>query len=177
MFPELKGVLRRLWLTIHNSPTIAGASATTTATSTRFADSSILASTSTNEPRAAEPVHSTRRYTVNMCPLSKFLLEAGANADGIGYGDGTPLMAAVNYQLTGAVTLLLQHGADPNLPSPLTGETPLHIAALRGFGNGSTECAELLLDAGANPNVTTNVDVVTPSMASGTTVIGETPLH
>ena len=96
---------------------------------------------------------------------------------GIGYGDGTPLMAAVNYQLTGAVTLLLQHGADPNLPSPLTGETPLHIAALRGFGKGSTECAELLLDAGANPNVTTNVDVVTPSMASGTTVIGETPLH
>ena len=110
-------------------------------------------------------------------PLAKFLLEAGANADGIGYGDGTPLMAAVNYQLTGAVTLLLQHGADPNLPSPLTGETPLHIASLRGFANGSTECAELLLDAGANPNVTTNVDVVTPSMASGTTVIGETPLH
>lgn len=77
IFPELKGVLRRLRLTIHNSPTIAGASATTTATSTRFADSSILASTSTNEPRAAEPVHSTRRYTVNMCPWrSSYLKQA-----------------------------------------------------------------------------------------------------
>ena len=110
-------------------------------------------------------------------PLFNFLLEAGANVNGIGYGDGTPLMAAVNYQLVDAVTLLLQYGADPNLASPRTGETPLHIAALRGFADGSTHCARLLVDAGANPNAKTKIDVVTPSMASGTPVIGESPLH
>ena len=109
--------------------------------------------------------------------LAEFLLEKGADPNGIGYDSGTPLMAAVNYQLIDATKLLLEYGADANLASPLTGETPLHIAALRGFAKGSTECVKLLLTAGANPNVPTKVNVETPSLASGTTVCGETPLH
>ena len=110
-------------------------------------------------------------------PLFEFLLEAGADPNGIGYGAGTPLMAAVNYQFAGSAELLLKNGADVNLASPLTGETPLHVAALRGFADGSSDCIRLLLKAGANTNVHTKVNVVTPSLASGTTVCGETPLH
>ena len=110
-------------------------------------------------------------------PLFKFLLNAGADPNGIGYASGTPLMAAVNYQLVEATKMLLDAGAEVNLASALTGETPLHVAALRGFAEGSTECARVLLASGANPNVHTKSNVVTPSLASGTTVCGETPLH
>jgi len=109
--------------------------------------------------------------------LFEFLLEAGADPNGIGYGSKTPLMAAVNYQFLESIELLLKNGADVNLASPLTGETPLHVAALRGFAEKSTECVRVLLDAGANPNVHTKANVVTPSLASGTTVCAETPLH
>lgn len=52
-------------------------------------------------------------------------------------------MAAVNDQLIEAVTDLLAHGADADLPSALTGETPLHVATLRGMANGATECLRL----------------------------------
>ena len=110
-------------------------------------------------------------------PLFEYLLETGADPNGIGYASGTPLMAAVNYQLVEATKLLIERGADVNLASPLTGETPLHVAALRGYADQSTECVRVLLEAKANPNVHTKADVVTPSLASGTTVCGETPLH
>ena len=109
--------------------------------------------------------------------LAEFLLAQGADPNGIGYDSGTPLMAAVNYQLIDATKLLLENGADANLASPLTGETPLHVAALRGFAKGSTECVRMLLAAGADPNVAAKANVETPSLASGTTVCGETPLH
>lgn len=109
--------------------------------------------------------------------LAEFLLQQGADPNGVGYDSGTPLMAAVNYQLVEGARLLLKYGADVNLASELTGETSLHVAALRGFAKGSTECVKLLLEAGANPNVHTKNGVETPSFASGTTVCGETPLH
>jgi len=110
-------------------------------------------------------------------PIFDYLILENANVNGIGYAGHTVLMAAVNQGYPDIVNILLEHGADPNLASPVTGETPLHIAALRGFAETSTESLILLLEAGANPNVKTKVNVVTESMAAGTTVIGETPLH
>ena len=107
-----------------------------------------------------------------------YLISKGADVNGIGYADHTVLMAAVNQGYTEIVKVLLEKGADPNLPSPSTGETPLHSAALRGFEENSTENLKLLLQAGANPNVKNKVNVLTQSLAGGTTpVIGETPLH
>ena len=107
-----------------------------------------------------------------------YLISNGADVNAIGYADYTVLMAAVNQGYPKIVKILLDKGADPNLASPQTGETPLHIAALRGFEEGSMESLKLLLDAGANPNVKNKVNVLTQSLAGGTTpVIGETPLH
>src|ERR1035438_7524161 len=43
------------------------------------------------------------------------------------------------------VRVLLEHGADPNIPHAEAGATPLHFAAIKG----NAEIARLLLDHGA----------------------------
>jgi ankyrin repeat protein len=63
--------------------------------------------------------------------------------DGAGYW---PLKSFAERGDFDAVNWLLRHGASPDFTS--TGETALHSAV----ANNHSECAQLLLDAGANPN-------------------------
>ena len=48
-----------------------------------------------------------------------YLITIGAEVNAIGYADHTVLMAAVNQGCPDIVKILLDKGADPNLPSPL----------------------------------------------------------
>jgi len=80
----------------------------------------------------------------------RILLKAGADVNAVTNRGATPLYLAAghamyeeNHQM---VLELLAHGADPNLQSPTTGLTPLHVAR-------PTRTIQVLLDAGANPRI------------------------
>jgi beta-lactamase regulating signal transducer with metallopeptidase domain/ankyrin repeat protein len=75
------------------------------------------------------------------------LLRAGANVNGVVFGDGSPLIAAAGDGHVQATRYLLDRGADPNLAVEGDGN-PLIAAA----GEGHIEVVRLLLDRGADPN-------------------------
>ena len=68
----------------------------------------------------------------------------------------TPLYLASSWNHYMAVRLLLEHGADANIPN-VKGCSPLHIAASNGFFN----VVRLLLDYGADVNIP-DIDGYTP---------------
>jgi ankyrin repeat protein len=74
-------------------------------------------------------------------------LEAGWSANGRG-NDGAPLVWAAKRNQLSAVTLLLENGADPNLPDS-DGSTPLVTCCK--LPSITTEVVELLLRHGADP--------------------------
>lgn len=80
--------------------------------------------------------------------MLRLLLDAGAPVDGpCGCATGeSPAWAAAVLDRRRHLALLLDHGADPDLPSA-SGTTPLQVAAMRG----NVDLAELLLGAGADP--------------------------
>ena len=92
-----------------------------------------------------------------------YLLDAGAEIDhAMPRGGETALHHATDNGQIAAVRLLIQHGADVNHrtkdngPSELnfgtfSGETPLHVAAVRG----DREMIETLLAAGADKTIKT----------------------
>ena len=109
--------------------------------------------------------------------LARYLVDRGANVNGIGYEDYTVLMAACRTTPE-MVNLMLEKGADPNLSSPRTGETPLHAVAGKGFEKNATEIVKILLSAGANPNVKTKAGAEGVVYAGGSFFhLSETPLH
>lgn len=57
------------------------------------------------------------------------LLHHGADINGTTYGGGTALSTAVFRKRLDIVRYLLEHGADPRVPKPCTGKTPLALAA------------------------------------------------
>ena len=73
------------------------------------------------------------------------LISAGANANAIIPGDGSPLMGAASAGHMAAVRFLLDRGADPNLA--VSGDGTALIVAARA---GRTEIAAFLLDRGAD---------------------------
>ena len=83
----------------------------------------------------------------------RYLLDSGAliAADEIGLYGGKPLHWAAEHSPT-CVALLLARGADPNarnvMPNEFEGYTPLHMMARQR--EQAVECAQLLLDAGAD---------------------------
>ncbi|KAL6637602.1 hypothetical protein ACP70R_025174 [Stipagrostis hirtigluma subsp. patula] len=86
--------------------------------------------------------------------MIRLLLSRGARVD-IAISHGTPLHIAASYGLTGAMKILLEHHADPNNVSEVSG-TPL-VAALHSTKHGVTEsdaleCVKLLVEAGADVN-------------------------
>lgn len=109
--------------------------------------------------------------------IFEYLLSQGADVNGIGYEEGTMLMAAANQGTVRMVKALLEHKANPNLPSLLTGETPLHAATAKGFEKGTFECVKLLLEVGADPNIKAKTGIPTSTYYRDIKVVGETPLH
>ncbi|KAJ9448808.1 Ankyrin repeat and KH domain-containing protein mask [Diplonema papillatum] len=85
-------------------------------------------------------------------PIIQALLHAGANVDCVSCRGRTALMYACHRGHTGAVSLLLQAGANTN--GTLSEPPPLHLAASRG----QKSVIQLLLQAGANANTLVNGD-------------------
>lgn len=88
--------------------------------------------------------------------LLRFLISKGVDVNSQSYA-GTPLIWAAGHGQEEAVKLLLEHHANPNLETD-DDVTPL----LSAVAAGSLPCLELLIQAGANVNVTAG---------------GATPLH
>lgn len=67
----------------------------------------------------------------------------------------TALAYAVWGQQVEAVRLLLESGANPDLPDGDSNYYPLHWASYKSDNGESAACAQLLVDAGADVNVMT----------------------
>lgn len=80
--------------------------------------------------------------------MVRFLLKAGANVDGTGAFQATPLMCALACGHTNVAQFLLEAGASVNCYDQ-QGQSPLHTACWRGNVN----MARRLIDAGASLNV------------------------
>jgi ankyrin repeat protein len=105
--------------------------------------------------------------------IVRLLIEAGADADGLGVNDHPILTLAAMNGHTEVVRLLLATGANPNAKRALTGEAPLHAAAAYGH----TDVVLALLGARADVNVRTEAEVETDLFLGPHEVCGETPLH
>ena len=70
----------------------------------------------------------------------KLLIDAGADVNRPDTNGQTPLMLAVNEQLSGLIELLIKAGADVNMQNK-EGETAVNLTA----SQGSVECLKLLL--------------------------------
>jgi len=91
--------------------------------------------------------------------ISKFLVEKGANIEGIGakepsYDIETPLTHASMYGELELVRFLLDSGAEVNKVGGY-GRTPLHFAATPSshWSNDFPEIVKVLLEHGADPNI------------------------
>jgi len=104
--------------------------------------------------------------------IASYLIEHGAEINRWHHNGGSPLFFSVWQSDPERMRMLLELGADPNLPDPDTGEAALHIAALRLL----TECVRGLLEFGANPNSQTQVGVRSNG-AHRPLLQGETTLH
>ncbi len=102
----------------------------------------------------------------------RLLLDAGADVDGL-CGCATaepPLWTAALLNRQNHVEMLLDRGANPNLKSA-SGNTALHVAAMRGF----SEIARLLLAHGADPGLKdTDSSAAIPVSAGSVNKVGKT---
>ena len=105
----------------------------------------------------------------------KYLLQKGASLKELG----------PNYDLNGAAfhghwrltQFLLEKGADANYQLSDTGETALHAALCKANRPAYAWVVQLLLSAGANPNLATRINVETGAFMRDVHTRGETPLH
>jgi ankyrin repeat protein len=105
----------------------------------------------------------------------RFLLDHGETLESLGS----------NFDLNGAVfhghwrlcEFLIEKGADPNHPLPETGETPLHAALCKADQPQYDLVLQVLLTAGADPNVVTREAADTGSFMRDCRTRRETPLH
>jgi ankyrin repeat protein len=87
--------------------------------------------------------------------------------------EGSALMLAAFMGQLEFVELFLASGATVNLSMPEAGETALHMAS----ATARTDAAQLLLKAGADPNLHAKSGVTTDLFDGGVILWGETPLH
>jgi ankyrin repeat protein len=98
---------------------------------------------------------------VNFKPLEmvQAAIEDGVNVNGIGSHGETALHYAAYYGKTERIQLLIDSGADVNIrdiddhEGLSCGATPLNLAASSGFLANPVEVIDLLLAAGASPNI------------------------
>jgi ankyrin repeat protein len=104
---------------------------------------------------------------------AKLLLDHGANIHGGTSGDDfeTPLHWAADFNNFELTQLLIQRGADVNIPESDLGYTPLHNAC-GGFGGiASTELVEFLIQQGANVNAQSH------SGKTAANIVSNFPIH
>ncbi|XP_041647764.1 cyclin-dependent kinase 4 inhibitor C [Cheilinus undulatus] len=77
-----------------------------------------------------------------------FLIENGADVNGLNSFNRTPIQV-VKLGKPSLVEVLLEAGADPNMPDPVLNLTVTHDAAR----DGHKDTVRVLLDYGANPNM------------------------
>ncbi len=80
--------------------------------------------------------------------IVRFLVEHGADVNGIACASSTPLMVAAENGHWKVTEYLIAHGAELNVQNE-NGLTPL-IEAVRGRGLGRLKTAKILIDAGAD---------------------------
>lgn len=105
----------------------------------------------------------------------RYLIDRGASLSSLGK----------NFDLNGAAfhghwrlcAFLIEHGADPNHPLEDTGEVPLHATLGTANRPAHDRVIEVLLEAGADPNVETKPGVETGCFMRDSRTRGETPLH
>jgi ankyrin repeat protein len=105
----------------------------------------------------------------------KFLLAHGAPLSAL--GEHFDLNGAAFHGHWRLCQFLLEQGADPNLPLPDTGETPLHAALCHPDRVIYDRVLMVLLAHGANPNAATKPNVETGGFMRDCRTKGETPLH
>ncbi|MDX2178697.1 MAG: ankyrin repeat domain-containing protein [Bryobacteraceae bacterium] len=105
----------------------------------------------------------------------RFLLSRGADIAEL--GENRDLNGAAFHCHWRLAEFLIERGADPNFPLPDTGETPLHAALCQTNSARRNPTLQVLLKAGANPNVSTIPGVETGSFMRDCRTKGEFPLH
>ncbi|KAI7811273.1 cyclin-dependent kinase inhibitor 2A [Triplophysa rosa] len=93
----------------------------------------------------------------------QFLLSKGVNVNSVNRFGRTPIQVMMMGN-TPLAHLLLEHGADPNVPDPGTGSTPLHDAARTGF----LDTLKLLICFSADPKATDNNNLLPVDVARQT---------
>lgn len=104
----------------------------------------------------------------------RFLLAHGESLDSLG---PNALSEAAFHGHWRLCELLLEQGADVNLPLDDTGETPLHAALCTADRAAHDLVLKVLLANGADPNRTTKASVETQAFMRDCRTKGETPLH
>ncbi|KAF5227158.1 hypothetical protein FAUST_11949 [Fusarium austroamericanum] len=92
--------------------------------------------------------------TIGQWKMAKRLIEMGSQPNGGVsesnlFGVWAPLVVAADGGYLRTMNVLLEKGADPNIPGPTGKDTPLWFAAVRA---ADWECVRLLLEKGADPN-------------------------
>ena len=104
----------------------------------------------------------------------RFLIANGDSIDSLGEH---ALNTAAYHGHWRLCEYLLEHGANPNLALPDTGETPLHSAISKPDRVAYDPVVAVLLAHGAEVNVATTAGVETGAFMRDCRTKGETPLH
>jgi uncharacterized protein len=104
----------------------------------------------------------------------KFLLSQGETLQSLGEDLG--LNAAAFHSHWRLCQFLVESGANVNYRDKITGETPLH-AALSSHRAAQYWVVKVLLDAGADPNISTTLAAESGAFMRDARTRGETPLH
>ena len=105
----------------------------------------------------------------------RFLLLQGETLEALGLNLG--LDGAAFHGHWQLCQFLIENGADVNLASSGTGETPLHAALCKANRPAYDRVLKVLLANGANPNCATKPNVETDQFMRDIRTKGETPLH